>query len=106
MCVSYGGGMRIKKRKKSYIKHSKNGTWYYGEVTGDKWIHCEPFKILYFKYNQYLINRDGSYLKISQMNQKGYEYSVYLYNDLKENIDVEYLDREIKEAHSYLIERK
>lgn len=82
MCFIWGFHEN-KETKKKYIKSSKNGTVYYVDLYGEKWCCYEPFNILYVKYNQYLIDRNGSVLKISQMNQKGYEYSVYLYSDLQ-----------------------
>ena len=96
--------MKIKEKGKSYIKQSPNGTIYYLDRWGDKWYDCEPFKVLYIKYNQYLIDRNGSYIRISQMNQKEYEYSAYLYEDVKKNgSGDDRLENEIREMYSNLL---
>lgn len=72
----------MKKRKKRYIKGSKNYTIYVVNFCGEKWSGAELFNVLYFKYNQYLIGARETMLKISEMNDKGYEYSAYLLSDL------------------------
>ena len=80
----YGVVMKkIKERKKKFIRRCKNGTVFYIDTYGDRWSNCEPFKVLFVKHNQYLIDRNGCFLKISSMNEKGYEFSVYLFEDLK-----------------------
>ena len=75
----------IKARKKKFLRQSKNGTIFYINKYGHKWYNCEPFKFLYAKHNQYLISRDGSYLKINQMNKDGYEFLAYLFTDVKKD---------------------
>ena len=92
---------RIKERKKKFIRKCKNGTVFYIDTWGDNWSNCEPFKILYIKHNQYLINRDGSVLRISSMNENGYEFSAYLFEDLKKNgyVDKFELEQEVKDTY-------
>ena len=91
----------MKSRKKKFIRKCKNGTVFYIDKHGNEWCNCEPFKVLYIKHNQYLIARDGLVLKISQMNQKGYEFSAYLFDDLKKNgyVDTYKLEQEIKDFY-------
>lgn len=93
---------KVKERKKKFIRKCKNGTIFYLDKWGNKWNNCEPFKILYIKHNQYLIDRDSFVLRISQINNKGYEVSVYLFEDIKKDgyIDKYKLEQEIKDAYS------
>lgn len=72
----------MKKRKKRYVKDSKNYTIYVVDFCGEKWSGAELFGALYFKYNQYLIGTRETMLKISEMNDRGYEYSAYLLSNL------------------------
>lgn len=72
----------MKKRKKRYVKDSKNYTIYVVDFCGEKWSDAELFGALYFKYNQYLIGTRETMLKISEMNDRGYEYSAYLLSNL------------------------
>lgn len=69
--------MFLKELKKSQVKRSKNGTIFYIDKYGDNWCNCEPYNIVRIKYNQYLIDKDGIVMKISEMNKAGYEYSVF-----------------------------
>lgn len=95
----------MKPRKKKFIRQSKNGTIFYINKYGDRWYNCEPFKILYVKHNQYLISRDGSGLKISQMNEGGYEFSAYLFEDVKKDgyVDKYKLEEEMIEFYKFYI---
>lgn len=72
----------MKKRKKRYVKDSKNYTIYVVDFCGEKWSGAELFGALYFKYNQYLIGARETILRISKMDDRGYEYSTYLLSDL------------------------
>ena len=74
---------RIKERKKSFIRKCKNGTVFYLDKWGREWSHCEPFNVLYVKHNQYLVDRDGFVLRISEIYDKGYEVSPYLFEDVQ-----------------------
>ena len=93
--------MKIKERKKKFIRKSKNGTVFYLDKYGSNWCHCDPFKILYIKHNQYLFDRDGFVLKISQLNEKGFEVSAYLFEDIKKNgyVDKYNLEQEVKDTY-------
>lgn len=99
----------MKSRKKRYLRDSKNYTIYYIDFWGEQRYRPEPFNILFFKYNQYLIDRNGTLLKISEMNDKGYEYSAYMLSDLvKDSLDnsklhktILHLENEIKETIKY-----
>ena len=96
---------KIKERKKNFIHKSKNGTIFYLDKRGEKWNHCDPFKVLYIKHNQFLIDRDGFIIKISEIYDKGYEVSPYLFSDMKKAgyIDIYKLEQEIKETYEHFI---
>lgn len=93
---------KVKSRKKKFIRKCKNGTVFYLDKWGNNWSHCEPFKILYIKHNQYFVDRDGFVLRISQINEKGYEVSAYLFEDIKKDdyADKYNLEQEIKDTYS------
>lgn len=93
--------MKIKPRKKKFIRKCKNGTVFYLDKWGSNWSHCEPFKILYIKHNQYLIDKDGFVLRISQINEKDFEVSAYLFEDIKKDgyIDNYNLEQEVKDTY-------
>ena len=95
----------MKPRKKKFIRKCKNGTIFYLDKWGSECCNCEPFNILYAKHNQYLMDRNGSVLRISQMNEKGYEFSAYLFDDLKKNgyVNAYKLEQNIKEFYQEMI---
>lgn len=74
---------RPKKRRKSFVKKSKNGTLFYLEKWGEMWNSCEPLNVLFVKYNGYLLDRNGYSIKISSLDDDGYEISAYLWTDVK-----------------------
>ncbi len=96
---------KIKERKKKFIRRCKNGTVFYIDTYGDRWSNCEPFKVLFVKHNQYLMDRNGCFLKISSMNEKGYEFSAYLFEDLKKSgyTDRFKLEQEIISTYNELL---
>ena len=74
---------RLKERKKSFIRKCKNGTVFYLDKWGSEWVCCEPSNVIWVKYNQYLVDRDGLVLRISEIYDEGYEVSPYLFEDVK-----------------------
>lgn len=92
----------MKERNKRFLKESKNGTVFYINKWGNKWNYCEPFKILYIKHNQYLIDSEGYWIRISHMNRQGYEFSAYLGKDFRENCtNVKVYDRLEKDLKDF-----
>ena len=92
----------MKERNKRFLKESKNGTVFYLCKWGDKWSNCSPFKILYVKHNQYLIDSEGYWIKISHMNRQGYEFSAYLGREFRKDCsNVKVYDRLEKDLKNF-----
>ena len=97
---------KMKARKKSFVKKCKNGTIFYLDFWGENWgPRYEPFNIFYVKHNQFLIDRGGVVCRISEMNQKGWEFSAHTLKDFEQAgyKDEFHLVDEIKEAYNNMI---